>query len=1260
MEISRLYKIFIMLIIYPVAFGMEKIVDDAHSVKTKEVSESFRQAREYFKQKEYLNAMIGFNEATLKPDDHEKACAEVFLGKIYYFALGVERDLRKALTYFNRVFQQESSPLGARLHSAYFIGCMHYWGEIVPENQKMAFAYFKWIEERAGDKEYNFICNKDEWEEFDREGFYMDIPSYRWYLNRIFHPFSSESMYGTDFPKSLSEPLVTNDTLMTQIVSIKESIEEVIHSYFNLPQELKDHIAQLTGITPAHVIARTPNFRWNYTIKQITEKTEKSLLDEMIKKDPNTTTDESWTPLFLAHMYGNYEATRYLLEHGAFFISDIHNRTPLHWAAYDGNIRAIQLFLMPQAFHDRSLADNVRNLRKYNFTSNYQEQTAKYEELSLEKLIFKRDKIGITATEIAYHADKFDAYRRLLEIACANNQELKQSKLHLPESEFANIMLSFDHYRGLENFLAESAESLEILDAGTLDISPILKPMHIAAAAGCQLLLGLLIQQDQNQLNAKSYSGYTPSEWAAYFGHLETVMFLENPRFKGDIRFINSYFIKRKIIEAALCGNQDKLALSLLKNDRVNHNFVACLHLAAQQGKKLIIYCLARAIQKIEDSPFFLFRPWEIESSPPLYAAAENGHAEVLELLKSSISLLKRGKQLIGDLQASIDGPFLLHVAAKNGHIECVDFLLKNGLDVDATDKTGITPLHLAAENGHLKVVQLLLDTQANPFLKDAQGNTPLHAACVAGHKRVAELLLRIVQLRSIRNSDDLTALELAELFSRNLTQNSGNMITEGAIEKLNVLLLIAIKAKSPLVQDLIKKGAKPTSHDHNGRQAIHIAIITQKEELVELLLERFPETAYALTIEGQNPLHIACLASSKGPIVKLLIEKGVKLEIRDHLNQTPLHGLSNHNNGVPPFLFRLLSTPQALGLLNTQDFQRRTALHLTTMQGRHKCVIDLLWLGADRTIQDNRKFTPLHYAVANNNMPLVNELIRSIDYEKLCNITLEFDYELGQEGDYQTNMLRFIKDKVENKLKLNNEVSGAYQEIWDQMKPLYLTSEEQFNEYCIKHFMKPHTHCLQLTDFRGNTPLHLAAEANPSILRELLKLEPNAFLKNVGGEIPLHIAVKKSKIENARLLLEYAPESVKCQDIFRSTALYYAISEAYAINSQLKKEMVILLLNHGADPSHKNCDNENILHIAIRTSENHLVQLLLQQNTIAKCINASDKLGNRPLHIAAEKGDWQIIKSLLEYGADKNLVNFRNLKPRDCAQTEEIKRLFD
>ena len=82
-----------------------------------------------------------------------------------------------------------------------------------------------------------------------------------------------------------------------------------------------------------------------------------------------------------------------------------------------------------------------------------------------------------------------------------------------------------------------------------------------------------------------------------------------------------------------------------------------------------------------------------------------------------------------------------IHQAAKDGNIKAVKQHLADGVDVNAKQQNGFTPLHLAAFTDRMEVVELLIENGANVNAKDNVGGTSLHPAAAAGHKETVELL---------------------------------------------------------------------------------------------------------------------------------------------------------------------------------------------------------------------------------------------------------------------------------------------------------------------------------------------------------------------------------------------------------------------------------------------------------------------------------------------------------------------------------------
>lgn len=88
-----------------------------------------------------------------------------------------------------------------------------------------------------------------------------------------------------------------------------------------------------------------------------------------------------------------------------------------------------------------------------------------------------------------------------------------------------------------------------------------------------------------------------------------------------------------------------------------------------------------------------------------LYRAARDGN----------ISRLKEALQPSLNVNA-LQGPTglaPLHIAAVNGHVDAIHFLLKNGADVDLPSSNSETALNKAAFSAHTRAVRSLLDAGA-------------------------------------------------------------------------------------------------------------------------------------------------------------------------------------------------------------------------------------------------------------------------------------------------------------------------------------------------------------------------------------------------------------------------------------------------------------------------------------------------------------------------------------------------------------------
>ena len=83
-----------------------------------------------------------------------------------------------------------------------------------------------------------------------------------------------------------------------------------------------------------------------------------------------------------------------------------------------------------------------------------------------------------------------------------------------------------------------------------------------------------------------------------------------------------------------------------------------------------------------------------------------------------------------------------IHDAIIKGDIEAVKQHLAAGVDVNAKDEDGRTPLLHAAYQGNNEIAELLLANGADVNAKNEVDTTPLHHAALYGHKETVELFI--------------------------------------------------------------------------------------------------------------------------------------------------------------------------------------------------------------------------------------------------------------------------------------------------------------------------------------------------------------------------------------------------------------------------------------------------------------------------------------------------------------------------------------
>uniref|UniRef100_A0A672Q425 Caskin-2-like n=1 Tax=Sinocyclocheilus grahami TaxID=75366 RepID=A0A672Q425_SINGR len=169
------------------------------------------------------------------------------------------------------------------------------------------------------------------------------------------------------------------------------------------------------------------------------------------------------------------------------------------------------------------------------------------------------------------------------------------------------------------------------------------------------------------------------------------------------------------------------------------------LHYASWQGKADSVLMLLRAGASVNGA--------SQDGQIPLHLAAQYGHYEVSEMLlqhQSNPCTVNKAKKTPLDL------------ACEFGRLQVTQLLLSSNMVVALLEGNGRdnTPLHLAARNGHKDIIRLLLKAGID-INRTTKSGTALHEAALYGKTEVVKLLLDAGIDVNIRNTYNQTALDI-------------------------------------------------------------------------------------------------------------------------------------------------------------------------------------------------------------------------------------------------------------------------------------------------------------------------------------------------------------------------------------------------------------------------------------------------------------------------------------------------------------------
>ena len=256
------------------------------------------------------------------------------------------------------------------------------------------------------------------------------------------------------------------------------------------------------------------------------------------------------------------------------------------------------------------------------------------------------------------------------------------------------------------------------------------------------------------------------------------------------------------------------------------------------------------------------------------------------------------------------------------GNYEITKMLMDHGADPKISDWRKVSTLHLAAKSGNLKLIKLFIDKGVDVDIRDVGGRTPIFYAAREGHFKAVKYLIE-------EDADE-------DIVS---------------VSKQNPLHSAAMNGSRKIATLLLDEGTDPDQVDKRGNTPLHYAIRKKKIEFIKALL---PEISYNDDFIGNNSyLHYAS-GYGNVKIVKLLVERGIKINRKNQWGKTSLHVAVTF--GKPKILKYLVEKG---GDASIRDRKGNTPLHIASTRMRPDCFQVLIDSGMNINIKNKQGRTP-------------------------------------------------------------------------------------------------------------------------------------------------------------------------------------------------------------------------------------------------------------------------------------------------------------
>ncbi|KAK3241032.1 hypothetical protein CYMTET_49169 [Cymbomonas tetramitiformis] len=627
------------------------------------------------------------------------------------------------------------------------------------------------------------------------------------------------------------------------------------------------------------------------------------------------------------------------------------------------------------------------------------------------------------------------------------------------------------------------------------------------------------------------------------------------------------------------------------------------------------------------------------EGDTELHLESSEGQQEAIKCVVEGGAAVNATNQTQDVTQQTVKSHPILRAAAEEDLTAVLEMLKHPGVPVNTLDANGNTPLFWASLNRDTAMIEALLKAGADPSCATKAGWSVGHQVCLDDQEEAIPLVLKHLKPGDIDAGDDLGR---------------------------TVLHRAAAQGRKARVELLLEHDADVEACDNYGNTPLHLAAENGHLEVVKVLVESAGKEVKERMMLMENETGLTPLAAAAAAghydVVVLLRKAG---DVHDWSKLLSLAAKGQHDEVVEYFL------TEAREAYNIDEVCQN-ALTEASRQGhadRVEClirakIVDTLYF---HEIRDH--WMDMDAALSEVYGMILRAAAEGGQYEMVFEYAGGSTEEAKERAFYEAGRHGHA-DVVGYFIEHEDIDVNVYVELGIDQGAHVLTMAAAEGKKAIVQVLLLHRANKFVQGDYGNTPLHLAAEnGHLEVLKILVESageevkERMMLMENEYGNTPLHLAAENGHLEVVKVLVESAGEEVKERMMLMEnedgdTPLVLA-------GHNLHEEVMVFLSGGSSRQRSKgqtqlhdmaakgdmellkqvyrnlgtvNCapdqDGRTPLHYAAKEGKLDSVTFLLEKGADKE---AKDKLGKRPLHVAAEGGidNYRVIKELMKWGVD-------------------------